>query len=48
MWLSPCFSKKVDEKAKPVKSAKTAAPEKPDFQLSKPETNLSDFLQSEC
>ena len=28
--------------------AKTVAPEKPDFQLSKSETDLLDFLQGEC
>jgi len=30
-----------------VKSAKAAAPEQPDFQISKSEDNLLDFLQGE-
>ncbi len=29
-------------------SPKKVAPEKPDFQLSQSENNLSDFLQDEC
>ena len=39
---------KSAKKTKPVKSAKTAAPPQPNFQLSKSDTNLLDFLQGEC
>ena len=40
--------KKSAKKVKPVKSAKKVAPAQPDFQLSKSENNLSDFLQGKC
>ena len=40
--------KKSAKKVKPVKSAKTAVPSQPDFQLSKSAINLLDFLQNRC
>jgi len=38
---------KSAKKVKPVKSAKAAVPEQPDFQISKSEDNLLIFLQGE-
>ncbi len=38
---------KSAKKVKPVKSVKAAAPEQPDFHLSKSEDKLLDFLQGE-
>ncbi len=39
--------KKSAKQVKPVKSVKVAAPEQPDFLLSKSEDKLLDFLQGE-
>lgn len=44
---TPIEPEKSAKKVKPVKSAKAAIPEQPDFHLSKSEDNLLDFLQGE-